>query len=331
MKLRFLRHLWWILPSLGYVASGLYLVRGNELALVRWCGKAQPKMVAAGLHFGWPWPFARVERINLNQMRTFGFGVSGGDEVEDTDFLRPVAASREGEYLTGDKNILHLLVSVQYRVVDPHAFLLRQEAPQRHLKYLTQTRIAQAVGASGVDYVHPLGLNELRQIVTIAVRDSVERLQLGILVEDVAISEVRPPLQVKHAFLDVANARSEKERLISEAQSAAEHALLQAQSAGQQHLDQATTQSFREHSVARNEAQRFLALLQQIEESAQAGGQTMLAAKRATQQRMYLTVLEELLPRLRDQIVIGEGQPIDLLLPRISERTENASPTTGNP
>ena len=59
-----------VIGLLAYFASGLFIVRGNEQVLVRRFGKARLPLVASGLRFDLPWPFVRLDRVNLNEVRT---------------------------------------------------------------------------------------------------------------------------------------------------------------------------------------------------------------------------------------------------------------------
>ncbi len=303
-----------------YAASGVFVVRGNEQAIVRWFGKARPQLIGSGLHFGLPWPMCRVDRVNLNETRTVTVGVGNADEVDDSDFLKPLVSSRQSEYLTGDKNILHLQISVQFRIDDPLRYLLYQESPERHLRFLTQSLTSDVVARSGVDYVHPLGLNALRERLTIEARRMAGVQGLGVFVEDVILGDVRPPVPVKQAFLDVSNARAEKERLISEAQTAAERLVAQAAAQASQLRDQAEAARAQDLSAASAEASRFDALVDQFDLAAKTGTASRTQARTMTMQRLYWTTLEELLPKLARQIYVDGQKPVDLTIQRNSKK-----------
>lgn len=311
-----------ILLGLGYVASGLFVVRGNEQALVRWFGKARPQLVGSGLRYALPWPFCQIDRINLNETRTVTVGRGDADEVDDSDFLKAPASSRQSEYMTGDKNILHMQISVQYRIEDPRRYLLEQENPERHLRFLVQSLVADAVSRSGVDFVHPLGLTTLRQLLTQETRLASERLNLGLFIEDVTLADVRPPVSVKQAFLDVSNARAEKERIISEAQTGAERYLAQAEAQATQFQDQAEADRASLISVATSEASRFDALIDQCEAKNGTSKLSYQQARNLAQQRLYWTMLESLLPQLARNIYLDGNQPVDLTI-QSNRRTPN--------
>jgi membrane protease subunit HflK len=301
---------------LCYAATGIYVVRGNEQAVVRWFGKASPQLVGSGLRYALPWPFCRVTRVNLNETRTVTVGIGNTTEVDDNAFLKAPGSNRQSEYLTGDKNILHMQISVQFRIDDPRRFLLDQEDPERHLRFLVQTLVADLVSRSGVDYVHPLGLTALRQLLTQETRLASEKQGLGLFVEDVTLADVRPPISVKQAFLDVSNARAEKDRLLSEAQTISERLAAQANALASQLQDQAETHRAQQLSQASGEASRFNSLIDQFSINGKPGSTAYRQAADMARQRFYWTMLETLLPKLARNVYVDSDKPIDLTIQR---------------
>jgi membrane protease subunit HflK len=307
---------WWLAALLGaaYAASGFYLVKGNEQALVRRCGKVRAVLAVSGLHYELPWPFTRVDRVNLNEVRTLAIGLAA--DRDQADILQPARFSRQAEFLTGDKNILSLQVHVQYRVSDARQYFLHSESPERHLRFLAESMVTDVVARSGVDFVHPLGLNELRRLLSARTRELADLHQLGLVVEDVTIGDVRPPAPVKQAFLEVSNARAGKDRLINEAHSESERMLARAQALARQELDRAETQKQQQVAEAQGAAGRFLALIAQFERDAEQGIQTYAQSRQMALQRLYLSTWEEILPNLAGQVFVDGERPIDLTIQR---------------
>src|ERR1700675_2095684 len=98
-----MRALGWGAAALAfYLARGFYIVWGNEMGLVRRCGKADRALVAGGLHVDLPWPFIRIERVNVHELRTITVGIAAGDAFAGAGFLQELNLERQGEFLTGD-------------------------------------------------------------------------------------------------------------------------------------------------------------------------------------------------------------------------------------
>ena len=316
-----------------YLTSGFYVVRGNEQALVRRFGRADRALVAGGLHFDLPWPLARIERVNVYELRTLSVGVAAAEAFDGAGFLladrdRP-GLDREGEFLTGDKNILNLQVNVHYAVSDPHRYLFGCKSPETGLKLLAESLVAENVANSSVDYVHPLGLNELQALLTKAARRAVEREPWGIVVDRVTIGGVLPPVEVKAAFLDVSNARAERDRVVSQEHSRAEKLLAASRAAVGQLADRAQADRLTRVESARGSADRFLRIVEQFRREAGSEGTAYDDVRRATMQRLWAGALEELLPKLARKILVDPSQPVDLMLFNSPERRQpDAGPGT---
>ena len=107
--------------GLFYLASGFYVVRGNEKAAVRLFGRAARRpdgglqLEAGGLHYALPWPFSQIARVNVNEVRTLSVGVNETDDIEAGGFSE-LETANQSQFLTGDQNILHLQINTQYHV-----------------------------------------------------------------------------------------------------------------------------------------------------------------------------------------------------------------------
>ena len=307
-----------------YFATGFYVVRGNEQALVRRFGKADQALVAGGLHFDLPWPLATIARVNVHELRTLSVGIAAGEAFDGAGFLRTAdvgrtgfdqqGLDREGEFLTGDKNILNLQVNVHYAVNDPHRYLFGCKSPETGLKLLAESLVAQNVAQSSVDYVHPLGLNELQALLTQAARRAVEREPWGLVVDRVTIAGVLPPVEVKAAFLDVSNARAERDRVVSQEHSRAEKLMAASRAAAGQLADRAQADRLTRVESARGSADRFLRIVEQFRLEAGSEGAAYDNVRQATMQRLWSSALEELLPKLARKILVDPAQQLDLML-----------------
>ena len=298
---------------LTWLASGFFIIRGNEQGLIRRFGRASLIPARSGLHWNLPWPLSRVDRVNVSELRTLTIGVAAPDSQDPQGFLRPSGLDRVGEFLTGDKNLLNLQVHVQYRIADPYLWLCTVETPEVVLRLLTENCLAEAVSQSGVDYVHPLGLNELRQRLTGDLLRISPAARLGAAIEDVTVAAVWPPVEVKGAFLDVSNARAEKDKLIEQERSRAEQRLTSTQAQARQRLDQAETSRRGTIENARGQADRFQALVTAVA----AGGETPAAQSSARDRalrRLWLDSLAQIWPNLGRTLVIETDQPVDLRL-----------------
>ena len=306
-----------------YAASGLYIVKGNEKAVVRRLGwvvlspvTGETELRGSGLHYDLPWPFARIDRVNFNEIRSLTIGEGDSGELQDGGFLQSIAPTYVSQFITGDKNILNLQINVHYRISELRCrdYLFASESPERRLKLLVEATATDLVSRSGVDFVHPLGLGELREMLTAQCRQLADAQRLGIEVEEVAINSVYPPVLVKADFLDVQNARADREKYINAARAYAVSRVESARAEARKTLDEA--QIYREQTVeaARGSAESFNRLVAQLKAEESAGIHDYAEGRQMAMQRLYVEAMRDILRKAAGKVVLDSGKEVDLTI-----------------
>lgn len=302
-----------------FLALGIYVIRVEEKGVVRRFGRVvaqddgTPVLVGSGIHWDLPWPFARVDRVNLSQVRTMRICGRPSSELPDIDLLRTAAESTEPQFLTGDKNVLNLDVTVQYRVSGERvaAYLFDEERPERRLRLLVETVLSDLISRSGVDYVHPLGLAELQASLTQRSAELVTTEGLGLEIESVSINSVAPPARVKADFLDVSNARNDQEKHINDARSYAEQRAEESRAAQYQLVSEARSYDNRVNESARATADSFRAMLEQVDSDTP---ESTARARKLALRRQYLDTLEAVLSAASGKVMLEGGRQVDLTI-----------------
>jgi membrane protease subunit HflK len=305
-----------------YLATGFYVVRGNEKVAVRRFGRVvraaegQVALSGSGLNYTLPWPCSEIERINLNEVRTLSIGMGEIAEPGAGGFLRSLAAENQSQFLTGDKNILHLQINTQYRVAESSIedFLFRATAPEPHLQRIVEAVATSLIARSGVDFVHPLGQVELNRLLTSGVRRIAGEQRLGLEIDDVTINAVYPPILVKAYFLDVTSARADKINSINEASAYAETRRAAARSEARRTLDEAASYRQRTVESARAEAESFSRLVEQFRREEQSGGRTYVQARQIALTRRYYDTMRDILKTVSTKVLLDSGEPADLTI-----------------
>ncbi|MBI1314054.1 hypothetical protein GC176_22390 [bacterium] len=307
-----------------WLATGFFVVRGDESAVVRVFGRAERSdggsvvLRSNGVYWHLPWPCSTIDRARLSEVRTVSIGSAEAETAEQTDLLRLMEPTRQSQFLTGDRNILQVQVNVQYRVAveDVEHWLYADGNVERRLQLLAESSLADVVLQSGVDFVHTLGHAEIRKAVLDRLRALSGNARLGITIEDVTIVGVAPPVRVKSHFVDVMNARADRETYINRARAYSEQKLADAGAGSRQILDQAASYRIQTVDLARAEADSFNRLVDQLETTAKSLSLSYTDARALALQRQRLDTLQQLYPRLKTQVLLDETQPIDLTLHR---------------
>lgn len=307
-----------------WLATGFFVVRGDESAVVRIFGRAERSDGGAvvlrpnGVYWHLPWPCSTIDRVRLREVRTVSIGSAEAETNDQTDLLRLMEPARQAQFLTGDRNVLQVQLNVQYRVAADNVedWLYAAGNVEQRLQLLAEAALADVVLHSGVDFVHTLGHATIRKAVLDRLRNLSDSGRLGVTVEDVTIAGVAPPVRVKAHFVDVMNARADRETYINRARAYSEQKLADAGAASRRILDEAASYRFQSIDSARAEADSFTRLIDQLEATATTLSLSYPEARRLTLQRQRLDTLQELYPRVRTQVLLDESQPVDLTIHR---------------
>ena len=310
----------------AWLLGGFYIVRGNQQAVVRRFGalvrndEGRVEIFSSGLRWDLPWPLAQVDRVNTHEVRTLTVGLPEfGPELDPAaaaDFLKNIDPAHQSQFLTGDRNILNLQVTVHYHVGDIERFLFQESQPRTRLRSLVESLVADAVSRSGVDFVYVHGRNRLREVLIQRLATKHPAAQLGLVIDDVTVGAVYPPIQAKSEFLEVMNARAERETHINNARAYQVKRSNESQAEANRVKLEADAYHSRSVAAAQGEAARFDQLVTQMQRVAQSGTQDYAAARQLAMKRMYLETVQSIFARVAAKIVLDSGRPVDLTILR---------------
>jgi|SRR5690554_926250 len=188
------------------------------------------------------------------------------------------------EMLSGDTNIVGVTLEVQYRVLDPAAYLLKVANSDAILRNATESALRHVVGSKTINAVMSTEREDLRRTVQIRLQEYLDQYSTGLLVSAVVLDSTAAPAAVRDAFQDVTRAREDEDRFKKEAEAYANGVIPEARGRAQRLREEA--EAYRAEIVdrARGEAQRFGKLLTEYER-----------APEVTRQRLYLETMEAVL------------------------------------
>ena len=123
-------------------------------------------------------------------------------------------------------------------------------------------------------------------------------------ISTINIESVAPPPEAAEAFRDVASARADTARIVSEAEGYANDLIPKARGQAQQLLEEARGYKEKKINEASGDASRFSQIAAEYAKASQVTGQ-----------RLYLETMEQVLPRIRKLIVDQNGN-LDLTIIR---------------
>jgi membrane protease subunit HflK len=284
-----------------WVLSGVYLVAPDQQAVETMFGRVVAPRVLPGLHYALPWPLQSVYKLKVRQLQRL---VVGGD-LADTVLGRtqPLAS----QFLTGDQNIINLRVVVQYSVGVPADYLFQARNPGQVTGAAVEAEIARRVAHLGVDAVLTTEKAAIQDEVRAAAQELLNRYRSGVQISSVNIESAAPPAEAAEAFRDVASARADTARIVSDAQGYANDLIPKARGQADQMLQESAGYREKKINEAAGDAARFNQIAAEYNKAAQVTGE-----------RLYLETMEQILPRIRKLIVDPNGN-VDLTILRRGE------------
>lgn len=192
------------------LGSSIYTVDQTEYAVLTTFGSPTENIIDSGLKFKLPYPIQRVEKLSKE---TFSLTLGYESQTEGLEIQEA-----ESKMITGDENIILADLEVQWKIVDPVAYLYRTNDPETILYNATSSSLRSVIGSSTVDDA----LTDGRTAIINDIRDNLVSLvdvyDLGISIINVNLQDVDlPTTEVDAAFKAVTDAREERITKINEA------------------------------------------------------------------------------------------------------------------
>ena len=275
---------------LCYPLTGIVSIKPDENGVLLRFGKVINDKLPPGMHYTFPWPIDQVILVPVRQIRTFSVGL-----------FYPEAKSRisgpnQPHLLTGDKNLVQIRLNAQFSIVNPGRYLFVSGAPEKAAHDVIAAAIVSTAASMPVDNLLTIGRLELQRRIQKIAQNQLDALDLGIHLRAIEVKDVNPPQEVLPHFKDVVNAQMERNTKRHNAESRCSALLARAKSLARTKVERARAEKTTLISKAQGESARFSSMLKEYQDN-----------PRATRRRIYLEMMEELLPRFR-QVIGVEGR-----------------------
>jgi len=283
-----------------WLASGAFIVPEGQVGLVSTFGQLSHK-TGAGFNWRWPAPFQSHEMVNVAQVQTVELGYRANVRNKQPN---------EALMLTADENIVDVQLSVQYKVVDPVAWVFNNRDPVETVRDAAETAARELVGRGKMDALLAEGRDKLAVDTQRMIQQMLAGYRMGVQVTGVTVQSLGAPEQVAAAVEETVKAQDERTRLRAEAQAYADDVIPEAKGrAARMKLD---AEAYRATTVntAEGNAARFN---QVVAEYAKAPG--------VTRDRMYLDTMQQIFSSTSKVMIDAKAAatinlPLDQMLTR---------------
>jgi modulator of FtsH protease HflK len=279
---------------LVFAWTGFYTVPAESEGVVLRFGRFH-RIVPSGLHFKIPLgvDITHLVPVKRQLKQEFGFGTANATAPQQS--TESNEWQEEKSMVTGDLNAALVEWVIQYRIERPEQYLFRVRNPDATLRDASESVMREVVGDRTVDEVITIGRQEVEDEALQKLRALTQSYGMGIKVDQVQLKNVNPPEKVQASFNEVNQAQQEKERAINVANGEYNKEIPRARGRAAQSIRAAEGYAKQRINQAEGEASAFNALLAEYTK-----------APEVTRKRMYLETMAEVLPKVKNKVIIGE-------------------------
>ena len=287
-KLKYIWPVLIIILVIIIISTSIYTVGETERAVVTTFGKVT-SVNGAGLHFKLPFPIQDLEKVDMTtQKLTIGYVENGSVMTTKQD---------ESKMITGDYNVVSVDFFMEWKVSDPQKYLFSSEQPVKILKNIAQAAARDVMGSKTVDDVLTTGKVAIQTEIKDIMVSRLEQYDIGVQIIEVKIQDAEPPTEaVVAAFKAVETKKQKKETTINIAKAYENSFIPAARADADKLLKEA--EAFKEKRIneATGESAKFTAMYEEY-----------ILNKDVTRRRMYLEMIEKVLPGVEVYIDSGSG------------------------
>jgi len=294
------------------LATSIKTIKPEEEGVVLFLGQFTRK-VDPGLNFIAPLGVEWIYKIPVQGQLKLEFGfrtVSAGVRTE----YSTANFGDESLMLTGDLNLADVEWVVQYRIMDSYKYLFRVRDAEDALRDMSEAAMRKVVGDRTVNEVLTVGRQAVASMVEVLLQQMCEEYENGIRIEQVVLQDVNPPEPVKPSFNAVNQAQQERETLINQAESEYNQVIPRARGEAEETIQLAEAYALNRVNRAIGEADRFSSLYAEY-----------IKAPEVTKKRLYFEILERILPKIGDKIVVDEKGNSVLPLLNLDKKPKTAN------
>ena len=283
-----------ILIALFFGSSMFYTIGVDEVGIVQRFGKyvrtSQP-----GLNFKMPAGIEKITKVKIKRVykEEFGFRTPGRDIRERFPTGSDINVSL---MLTGDLNVGLVPWIVQYRIKDPYNYLFKVQGVPKLLSDMSEAAMRLVVGDRSINEVITK-----REEIAIEARHILQRemdnAEAGINIVTIEMKKTNVPGPVQSSFNEVNQAVQEKEQMIYKAREDYNKAIPASRGEAERTIKAAEGYALDRINRAKGDSSRFTAVYKEY-----------IKAKDVTKRRLYLEMIQELLPKLGQKYIIDSEQ-----------------------
>jgi len=287
-----------------WLASGFYIVKPGEHAVIQRFGQWNRTQADPGLGYHMPGPIETLETVQVDELRkmsigyieTYGRGGSFGKrEIPEESLM-----------LTADSNIVDLNLVIQWNIKSAEDYLFNIRDQENTIKKVAESAIREVIGQTDMFPIITTQREAVASRTKEIIQKNLDEYKSGAVVQQVLIEKAEVHPDVQNAFQDVQSAKQDAEDVVNKAEAYRQDILPKARGKAIQMIQQA--EAYKQSTVAKSngDAERFNSIYG-----------AYLSGKDVTKSRIYIETMEDVLRNAKKIILDqdGNGQGVVPYLP----------------
>jgi modulator of FtsH protease HflK len=259
--------------ALIWLASGAFIVQEGQVGVVTTFGELS-HIAKPGFNWRWPYPIQAHQLVNTGRVNTAEIGYRNNVRNRQP---------QESLMLTDDENLIDVQFAVQYKIIDPVAWLFSERDQDETVRDAAESAAREVIGKKSMESM----LYQARDGVAVNVRtitqQLLDRYKMGVQVTGVTMQAVQPPEPVQAAFNDAAKAAEDRDRARAEGEAYANDILPAAKGKAAVKIQEAEAYRAQVVETATGNAARFDQVVAQYAK-----------APAVTRDRMYIETMQQI-------------------------------------
>lgn len=196
----------------------------QQAALYRFGAFSENSIKANGVHFKLPWPIDKVEIYDVDRVKSMTVGY---EETVETDYLWTRShGGEEYKLLMGNGNeLVSVNIKLAYRIDALHSYITTASEPENIISAKAYEIIMSKTITTTIDRFLSVDRSSLSEQIKKELNGFCSDEKLGIIINEVIIESVHPPIEIAKVYQDVVSAGIKKETIITNAQASALQAI----------------------------------------------------------------------------------------------------------
>lgn len=276
------------------VFSSFTVISTTDNGVVTRLGKYN-RTLEAGLQMIIPF-IEKVHHIPVTTVQKEEFGFRTTRTGNQNQYRNNILT--ESSMLTGDLNIINVEWTVQYKIVDPKAWLFNVEESERinTIRDVSAAVINSLIGDRAIMDIMGSERDSIQYAAPDLMNERYKQLGLGISVSSVQLQNVVPPEEVQQAFEDVNIAIQDMNRMINEGKEAYNKQIPRAKGEADKLIQEARGYAAERINKAEGDIARFNAVYAEYSK-----------APDITKRRLYLEALDSIFTNTDKLIIVDKN------------------------